>query len=173
MFEYSTCMKINVSTLLTPGAKPGLLQTSLDIFYCLRHYGNFPFGATPQGKVLKNKISCAKSFSSLWVYSVHLNNQRSCLFNEVFAQFCEIRFAVIASGGGWGCRAISVHSHPVSSSIHPTKLFSATEMGPPHQFKQPARYFFVISPNVLDKIVLVENQKANAAPVDPTPMSYV
>ena len=87
--------------------------------------------------------------------------------------FVKYALRLLRVGGGWGCRAISVHSHPVSSSIHPTKLFSATEMGPPHQFKQPARYFFVISPNILDKIVLVENQKANAAPVDPTPMSYV
>ena len=41
------------------GVKSGLLQTSLDILYCLRHYGKFPFGETlnPQRNLEKTPVN--------------------------------------------------------------------------------------------------------------------
>ena len=94
---------MNIRTLLTPGVKLGLLQqTSLDIFYCLRHYGNFPSGAIPKGKYKILDFSY-----KIFFYAIHhmgslilfLNILFCCLFNEAFAHFSEIRFAVIARGG--------------------------------------------------------------------------
>ena len=105
LVEYSTCMIVNYQTLGAPDVKPGLLQTSLDIFYCLLHITpTSHLLGQPHGKVLNLGFLVQNLFLHLYGVSFFpLNN----LFNGVFAHICEIRFAVkLRVGGGWVSRGL-------------------------------------------------------------------
>ena len=84
------------------------------------------------------------------IHSSFLTKIVLLFFNEVFAHFCEIRFAVIARGGlGLVCRAISAPVSIRPNCFQPRKWVHAS-------FNSLLLFF--VSPNIFDKIVFLFHQ---------------